>query len=127
MTDKAENTIEIIPKVKDKTKPEEITFSDELFKLFPEVKKKVRGQKEKMNDLPLNNLEEIFSKIDKGEIPKELKFFVGGLNIEFKNRARSLSISTGSNNFLDFLQWDICENLMTVNKLKIHIESGIIS
>ena len=103
MTDKAENSIEIIPKVKDK---------------------KIEEQEEKINDLPLNNLEEIFSKIDKGEIPKELKFFVGGLTNEFENRVRSLGISTGSNDFLDFLQSDICADLMTVNKLKIHIESG---
>ena len=86
MTDKAENSIEIIPKVKDK---------------------KIEEQEEKINDLPLNNLEEIFSKIDKGEIPKELKFFVGGLNNEFENRVRSLGISIGSNKFLDFLQSDI--------------------
>ena len=79
LTDKTENTIEIIPKVKEKTKPEEITFSDELPKLFPEANEKIAEQEEKINDLPLNNLEEIFSKIDKGEIPKELKFFVGGL------------------------------------------------
>ena len=116
--------IEIIPRVKEKTKLEEITFSDELPKLFPEANEKIAEQEEKINDLPLNNLEEIFSKIDKGEIPKELKFFVGGLNNEFENRVRSLGISTDSNDFLDFFQPDICADLMTVNKLKIHIESG---
>ena len=104
LTGKTENTIEIMPKVKEKTKPEEITFSDELPKLFPEANEKVAGQEEKINDLPLNNLEEIFSKIDKGEIPKELKFFVGGLNNEFENRI-------SSNDFLDFLQSE-CWNLM---------------
>ena len=66
MTDKAENTIEIIPKVKEKTKPEEITFSDELSKVFPEVNEKIVEQEEKITDWPLNNLEEIFSKTDKG-------------------------------------------------------------
>ena len=94
LTDNAENTIEIIPKVREKTKPEEITFSDELSKLFPEANRKIAEQEEKVNDLPLNNLENFFSKIDKGEIPKELKFFVGGLNNEFENRLRSLGIST---------------------------------
>ena len=66
MTDKAENTIEIIPKVKEKTKPEEIAFSDELSKVFPEVNEKIVEQEEKITDWPLNNLEEIFSKTDKG-------------------------------------------------------------
>ena len=73
----------MIPRVKEKTEPEEITFSDELSKLFPEANEKTAEQEEKINELPFNNLEEIFSKIDKGEIPKELKFFVGGLNNEF--------------------------------------------
>ena len=124
MTDKAENTIEIMPKVKEKTNPQEITLSDELSKLFPEANENIAEQEEKINDLPLNNLEEIFSKIYKVEVPKELKFFVGGLNNEFENRVRSLGISTSSNDFLDFLQSDICADSMTINKLKIHIESG---
>ena len=94
--------------------------------LFPEVNEKIAEQEKKMNDLNLNNLEEIFSKTDKGEVPKELKLFVGGLNNEFKNKVRTLGISTSSNDFLDFLQSDICADLITVNKLKIHIESGTI-
>ena len=60
----------------------------------------------------------------KGEIPKELKFFVGGLNNEFENRVSLLGISTGSNDLLDFRKSDISADLMMVNKLKIHIESG---
>ena len=114
----------MIPRVKEKTEPEEITFSDELSKLFPEANEKTAEQEEKINELPFNNLEEIFSKIDKGEIPKELKFFVGGLNNEFENSVRSLGISTSSNEFLDFLQSDLCADLMIVNRLKIHMESG---
>ena len=47
------------------------------------LKPTIAEQEGKINDLPLNNLEEIFSKINKDEIPKELKFFVGGLNNEF--------------------------------------------
>ena len=66
LTDKAENTIEVIPKVKEKTKPEEITVSDELSKVFPEANEKIVEQEEKITDWPLNNLEEIFSKTDKG-------------------------------------------------------------
>ena len=95
-----------------------------MSKLFPEANEKIAEQEEKINYLHFNNLEEFFSKIDKGEIPKELKFFVGGLNNEFENRVRLLVISTCSNNFLDFFQLDICADLMTVNKLKIHIEIG---
>ena len=35
-----------------------------------------------------------------------------------------LGISTSSDEFLDFLQSDVCADLMKNNKLKIHIESG---
>ena len=104
LTGKAENSVEIIPKVKQrKLKPEEITFSDELSKLFPGDNEKIADQEEKINDLPLKNIGESFSKIDQGEVPKELKFFVGGLSNEFKNRVKSLGVSTSSSEFLHFL------------------------
>ena len=125
LTDKAENLVEIIPKVKErKPKPEEITFSDELSKLFPEANEKIAEQEEKINNLPLKNIGEIFSKIDQGEVPKELEFFLGGLSNEFENRVRSLGVSTNSGEFLDFLQSKSCAEFMKANKLKIHVGSG---
>ena len=66
--------IEIVPRVKEKTEPEEITFSEELNRLFPEGNEKIAEQEQKIDDLPLLNFVDIFSKIDKGEIPKELSF-----------------------------------------------------
>ena len=57
LTDKAENSVEIIPKVKErKLKPEEITFSDELSKLVPEANEKIAEQEEEINDSPLKNI-----------------------------------------------------------------------
>ena len=47
LTDKAKNMTEIIPKVKENTKLEEITFSDELSKLFLEANKKIAEQERK--------------------------------------------------------------------------------
>ena len=44
LTDKAENTIELVPKVKEKKPPEETTFSDELSKLFPKANEKIAEQ-----------------------------------------------------------------------------------
>ena len=78
----------------------------------------------KINNLPLKNIGEIFSKIGQGEVPKKLKFFVGGLSNAIENRVRSLGVSTSSNEFLDFLQSEICADLKKANKLKIHVESG---
>ena len=115
LTDKAENSVEIIPKVKErKLKPEEITFSDELSKLFSVANEKIAEQEETRNDLPLKSIR-VFSKAGQGEVPKELKLFVAGLNNEFENRVRSLSVSTSSTEFLDFLQSEICADLMKAN------------
>ena len=48
LTDKAENTIELIPKVKERPpEPEEITFSEKLSKLFPEANEKWQNKKKK--------------------------------------------------------------------------------
>ena len=102
LTDKSNNVIEMVPRVKEKTEPKEITFSEELNKLFPEANKKIAEQEEKIGNLPHINLADIFSKIDKDEIPKELNFFVGELNHELENRVRSLDISASSSKFLDF-------------------------
>ena len=73
-----------------------------MSKLLPEANKKITEQKEKINDLPLHNLKEIFSKTDKGEVPKELKFFVGGLNNEIENRVRPLGYFNKVKRFFGF-------------------------
>ena len=58
-------------------------------------------QEEKINDLPLKDLEIFFSKIDQVEIPQEIKIFLGGQNDEFENRVRSLGITTSSREYID--------------------------
>ena len=60
-------------------------MSTQLSKLFPEVEDstKVIDDKndEKRNELPIPQLTKILSKINKGEVPKQLNFFEGGENI----------------------------------------------
>ena len=65
--------------------------------------------------LPLKDLEKKISKIDQGEIPQEINFFLGGQNDEFENRVRSLGITTSSSEYIDFLWSDICADLMKNN------------
>ena len=55
---------------------------------------------------------------------KRLNFFKGDINREFESKVRSLGISKNSADFLNFLQSDICEDLMKNNKLKIHVHTG---
>ena len=79
---------------------------------------------EKINDLPIQQLTEILSKIDKGEVPKQLNFFEGGENIEFESRVKSVGLFTNSIQFLDLLQSDFCQEILIQNKLKMHTETG---
>ena len=126
LIDKANNVFELMPKVKEKSppEPENVTFSEELSKLFPEANEKMIEQKDEIPDLQIQDLDQISSKIDRGEIPKHLNFFTGGINREFGNKVRSLGILTNSADFLNFRQSDICEDLMKNNKLKIHVHTG---
>ena len=69
-------------KVKEKPppEPENITFSEELSKLFPEANEKMIEQENETPKLPIQELEQFFSKIDRGEIPKQLKIFTRGIS-----------------------------------------------
>ena len=60
-------------------------MSTQLSKLFPEVEDSTKiiddKNDEKRNELPIPQLTKILSKINKGEVPKQLNFFEGGENI----------------------------------------------
>ena len=74
--------------------------------------------------MPIPDLTEILSRIDKGEVPKQLEFFEGGQNKEFEGKVKLIGLSTDSTEFLEFLQSSFCQKLLIEIKLKIHIESG---
>ena len=76
--------------------------------------------------MPIPDLTEILSRIDKGEVPKQLEFFEGGQNKEFEDKVKLIGLSTDSIEFLEFLQSSFCQELLIENKLRIHIESRII-
>ena len=56
---------------------------------------------QKINELPISELTEILSKIDKGEVPKQLEFFEGGQNKEFEDKVKLIGLSTNSIEFLE--------------------------
>ena len=103
-------------------------MSTQLSKLFPEVEDSTKiiddKNDEKMNELPIPQLTEILSKIDKGEVPKQLDFFEGRENKELENRVKSIGLSTNSIQHLDFLQSNFCQEILIQNKLKAHIGTG---
>ena len=123
--DNANNVIEMAPRVKEKTEQKaDINLSEQLAKLFPDVDEKITDKNDQsINQLRLSDLSETLSKIDKDEVPKQLEFFEGGISREFETNVQSIGLSSDSIEFLDFLQSDVCEDLLKNNKLKIHVES----
>ena len=65
------------PKVKKKVK-----FTDNVNIMFPEIREIVNDEltknEEKKIKLSISNVDIIFSELNKGNIPQELKFFTGG-------------------------------------------------
>ena len=53
LIDRANNVVELMPKVKEKPplEPENITFSEELSKLFPEANEKMIEQEDEITEL----------------------------------------------------------------------------
>ena len=74
--------------------------------------------------MPIPELTEILSKIDKVEVPKQPEFFEEGQNKKFEDKVKLIGISTDSMEFLELLQSIFCQELLIENKLKIHIERG---
>ena len=104
----------------------DLHLSEQLSKLFLGIED-VGGNyldqndDEKINELPIAELTEILSKVDKGEVPKQLKFFEGGQNQEFENKVKLIGLSTASIEFSNFLQSSFCQEVLVENKLKIYI------
>ena len=53
-----------------------------------------------------------------------LNFFTGGFNQKFDSFVLSKALSTENQEFLDFLQWDLCKEILENSHLNIHIETG---
>ena len=100
-------------------------MSEQLSKLFPDVQQQINepdvGAHPKIE---LDDLSNILSKIDRGQLPPQLEFFTGAKNEKFETKAKLIGLSTDSSEFVDFIQTGIYEQILKNNKLKIHIESG---
>ena len=104
---------------------EEREISDKLQQLFPDVEK-ISEQNRRADVSPdFENLSETLTAISPNEIvPFEFEFFKGGNDEKFADIIRGLDSSSDTNEFLNFLQSNICKKLLEDNKLKIHTETG---
>ena len=131
LIDKPTNIIEMVPKnEKQDLDKYDIHLSQQLSELFPEAEDGsccgYLGQEDdqKINEQPIPELTKIFSKIDKGEIPKQLEFVEGGQNKEFEDKVKLIGLSADSVEYLTFLQSSFCQELLIEKKRKTHIKSG---
>ena len=91
----------MVPKNEDLDKYD-LHLSEQLSKLFTEVEDGGGGgylgqeEDQKINELPIPELTEILSKIDKGEVPKQFEFFEGGQNKEFEDKVKLIGLLTDS-------------------------------
>ena len=67
-----------------------------ISKLFPNNDEIVDKQNHKTNQLPIDKMNNILSKIDVDKIPLELKFFGGGENQLSDNYVKALQLSPNS-------------------------------
>ena len=54
----------------------------------------------------------------------EFEFFIGRTNQKFDLFVRKFGLSSENMEFLYFLQWDYCKEILKNDDLKIHIETG---
>ena len=128
ITDEKNNTIAITPK-RPLPKIEERNLSQQLQSIFPDVNEIIKEEsetfKEKIEDLDeiINKVSNIDNNQDEQKI-FEFQFFTGGTNQKFDSFVQKFGLSSENLEFLDFLQWDYCKEILENNDLKIHIETG---
>ena len=77
------------------------------------------------NQTATNNRFEDFSRtLEKGQIPRELEFFNGGENQNFRANLNSLGLSQENSDFVDYLTSEDCRDVLERDNISIHVESG---
>ena len=97
--------------------------------MFPDVDETITKEsetfKKKIEDLDtiIEKVSNLDNDLDKQKI-SAFEFFTGGFNLKFDSFVRKFGLSSENIEFLDFLQWDYCKEILENNELKIHIETG---
>ena len=110
-------------------KIEEKNLSQQLQSIFPDVNEITKEESETFKE-KIGDLGEIINKVSnidnyQGETKIfEFEFFTGGTNRIFDSFVQKFGLSSENLEFLDFLQWDYCKQILENNDLKIHIETG---
>ena len=122
------NTIAITPK-RPAPKIKATNLSEGLQSVFSDVDQTIKKESETFKER-IEDLDEIIEKVSKISDDEdeqkifEFEFFTGGFNQKFDSFAHSNELLTENQEFIDFLQWDMCKQILEDNHLKIYIETG---
>lgn len=72
------------------------------------------------------NFDEIKDTFDQGNIHESIEFFYGGDNKNFAQNIEFLKPNSDNREFVAFLLSDLGRNIMTSNRLSIHIANGVL-
>ena len=105
---------------------EERQISERIQKLFPDVGEINKNKKKADVIVEYENLSETLGSIEPTEnIPFDFEFFNGGSHRRFAEILENFADDNEDiTEFINFLQGDICRNILENNKLKIHVDSG---
>ena len=105
---------------------EERQISEKIQKLFPDVGEINKNEKKADVIVEYENLSETLGSIEPTEnIPFDFEFFNGGSHRRFAEILENFADDNEDiTEFINFLQGDICRNILENNKLKIHVDSG---
>ena len=122
------NTIAITPK-RPAPKIKATNLSEGLQSVFSDVDQTIKKESETFKER-IEDLDEIIEKVSKISDDEderkisEFEFFTGGFNQKFDSFTHSNELLTENQEFIDFLQWDMCKQILEDNHLKIYIETG---
>ena len=109
------------PKVKKKVK-----FTDDVNIMFPEIRDIVYNEptKDEGNKIELSilNVKTIFSGLNKGNIPQELKFFKSRNELLNEALKRFGYLNASDSPFLNYVSSSSGQDLLQRNKIKIDLE-----
>ena len=127
ITNEKNNTTVITPK-KPLPKIKERNLSQQLQSIFPDVNKTIKEESETFQKI--EDLDEIINKVSNIDNDQQeqkifkVEFFTGGTNQNFDSFVQKFGLLSENLEFLDFLQWDYCIEILESNDLKVHIETG---
>ena len=100
-------------------------MSNKLNRLFPEAAKTFQETPTETtikNAVPILNIENIVSELERGDVPKELMFFRGGKNAQFRKKLEMFWLNDNIKKFVNYLESNECNELLKRNKMSINNE-----